>query len=1268
MKLRLLLTLLIPLLCHSVRSQDFEFSKSNISATDSLFLANVPQLELPDEYKTAGKELPYSLDNSEHVFFRSIFSQFNYSCGQASSIGYNFTYEINRIRNLAGNTDTTQYTPSFTYNYFTHGINQVGVNYYYTFDAIKHAGNPCVQDFGGMGDDLVKWMDGYEKYHRAMYNRTDEISAIYVGDEEGLVCLKYWLLDHLDGTEPGGLANFYTDQYSYTSLPPGTPEAGKSVITYFGPYSGHSMTIIGWNDSIRYDYNEDSLYTNDIDINNDGTINLKDWEIGGVEIANSHGEDWADSGFCYVMYKVLAEEKADGGIWNKSVNVFKLKEEYEPLLTYKITLKHDSRNKIKIIAGVSSDVSDLQPEETMEFPIFNYQGGNNFMQGYNSDESFKTLELGLDVSPLLSHINNGEPARFFLQVREHDPENKGTGDLIAFSLMDYSEGGENEISCPQTPLPLIENGVTTVSVTHLLSIDKVGIETEDIPPFIPGETYSIQIDAEGGLEPYNWEIAMDYFENQKEESYPDVQGEQLVPTGSDHGYAIKPIGFPFPFYGKTYDTIVVHTDGFIMFRETNLPLPYQVEDVVLFEYEPMLAPFLKKELLIASPEDKILYEGNEGYAAFRWKENIVTDDGMLPVDFTAVLFPDGTVNYHYSNPPSSEDINWISGISKGDGENYQIAGFSSLLPAKDNQKTTFIPNDYISQINIDNEGLITAYPEIETRIYNLNVRVTDNNEISSTRGFQVSSGLIFDYSIISGGDENVEYGETAYVSFEITNPTSQAITEVVLSGNTPNDFANLIDDTEVIGDIAPGETLYFENALSIQVSEFVPDRHSIITHLTFGTATLDWKASMDFTAYSPIIEPGNLIIDDGGNNKLDPGDTVYIIIPVTNLGHAPIDSLTGIFETQDPYISFLSSGNLDYGTVLKGEMKFDTVRVLVDENAPDGYMVVFSLGINAPPLVQIEELYELPIGRFSVLIIDLDPDSVSSPIIKPILDELEVTYHYSNIFTNNEDDYHNLFVFLGRKNHNHILSLYEGQKLAAYLNSGGNLFMEGGMTWIDELQTDVHPLFHTGVEIVDWQLLDSVFGVSQTFTDGMQFGYSGGLPVYDNYFVPESPAYSVFHGQGPDRVFMVAYDNGDYKTVGSNIDFEGLEDNNYPSTKKRVLAGILDFFGIEGLITSVNETSDNKGNLGFSCFPNPSSGETNFVFELDKPGIVNLEIISIAGKEKLSVVLDKAFPKGQNRVIWNGSGPSGNHLPPGIYVCRLSTPEKSSLIKFVVME
>ncbi len=1263
MKTKLLSLILIALLSLSALSQDIPFSSKQISATDSIFLMNVPQLELPEAYKKGNaKELTDFLDNSQLPFFRPVFSQYGWSCGQASSIGYNFTYEINRARDLSAGIDTTQYHPGFTFNFFNEGEDGVGVCYYHTFDAIKHAGNPTVHDLGDIENGLTIWMNSYDKYYRAMQNRLEDVYSIYVGDEEGVLTLKHWLNDHLDGSETGGLANFYTDLPGYTYLPSGTPEAGKAVITQFGEYTGHSMTFLGWNDSIRYDYNNDGQFTTDIDINDDGEVTMKDCEIGGVILANTWGDNWADSGFCYVMYKVLAEEKADGGIWNKSVNVIKVKEEYKPLLTFKITLKHDSRNKIKVIAGFSSDTSNLLPEKTMDFPIFNFQGGSNYMQGDNSNEAYKTLEFGLDVSPLLSYTENGEPARFFFQVLEHDPNNEGTGELLAFSLIDYTDE-ENEVICQQTPLLLVENGTTSVSVVHSSTMDKVGIETEEIPPFTPGQTYSVQLEATGGQEPYSWEIDLNYFESQEEDTYPNIEDEQLAPNSNSHGYAVKAIDFPFPFYGQTYDTLMVHVDGFIMFRETNVPLPYQVDDMVLFKYETMIAPFLKKELLITNPADKLLYEGNEEYASFRWKENIVTDEGMVPVDFTCTLYPDGRIEYYYNDLELNTFVNWITGLSYGDGKNYHIAGFSNLLPVESGQKISFLPDNTISQIDINENGLLSAYPDDETQIYNVSVRVTDNNEISDTRSYQLSSGLLYTYSILSGGDDQVNYGDTARISFTVTNTSTETINNVILNANLSDIFLNLFDDTEVFGDIEAGESIVVENALAIEVSEFVPDEHSVNIGLTFSSTEQYWAANLNVTAFSPKLTAGMLIIEDGDNNKLDPGDTVNIIIPVNNIGHASIDNVTGLLEIPDPYITFLSSGDLDFGTLVQGVTTFDTVIILVDENTPVGHVATFNLQVIALPLATIEETFEFPVGRFPAMVIDLDPEILSGPIIGEALDELEIPYTYVDVLPENLEEYQNLFVTLGRKFNQHILSEFEGQKLSNFLNSGGNLYMEGGMTWKDDPQTQVHPMFHTDIEAVSWHEVDSVFGVPLTLTNGMLFSYSGELSYYDYYFIPDNTAYGVLHGQSAERMYMVAHDNDNYKTIASALDFGGYDDGEYPSSKKKLMAGILDFFGMEGLVTSENERLPNQNNLNFSCFPNPTSGETNFIFELEKPGLVSLNIISINGKEKINVISGKSFPKGQNRISWNTTE---NHLRPGIYICQLNTPKEVRFIKLVV--
>ncbi|MCK9398442.1 MAG: hypothetical protein M0Q51_00415 [Bacteroidales bacterium] len=121
-----------------------------------------------------------------------------------------------------------------------------------------------------------RWMSGYTQYYNGMHNRITNAYQIQVG----------------------------------------TPEAGKYVLTTFGGSANHAMTILGYNDSIRWDYNNVSL------------------------------------------------------------------------------------NKPEVILG---------------YPIYDYHGGDNYMQG-GTTEADKTIEFGLDLSKLLSDINLNQDVKVFLQV------------------------------------------------------------------------------------------------------------------------------------------------------------------------------------------------------------------------------------------------------------------------------------------------------------------------------------------------------------------------------------------------------------------------------------------------------------------------------------------------------------------------------------------------------------------------------------------------------------------------------------------------------------------------------------------------------------------------------------------------------------------------------------------------------------------------------------------------------------------------------------
>ncbi|MEN8224689.1 MAG: hypothetical protein ABFS05_04940, partial [Bacteroidota bacterium] len=142
-----------------------------LTERDARMFDHIEELVLPESYSF--KSLPDSIDNSKYEWFRPIFSQQTYpNCMQSTSIAYNFTYEINRLRNLAASDSNNQYTPHFAWNFFNGGNGWYGVNYLFTMDVLKCHGTPDIADYGGFYyGGGQRWMSGYDEWYQAMNNR-----------------------------------------------------------------------------------------------------------------------------------------------------------------------------------------------------------------------------------------------------------------------------------------------------------------------------------------------------------------------------------------------------------------------------------------------------------------------------------------------------------------------------------------------------------------------------------------------------------------------------------------------------------------------------------------------------------------------------------------------------------------------------------------------------------------------------------------------------------------------------------------------------------------------------------------------------------------------------------------------------------------------------------------------------------------------------------------------------------------------------------------
>ncbi len=680
------------------------------------------------EFKNT-KELPSSLDNSEQIFFRPVFNQQDGSCAQASGVAYTFTYEINRIRNTNASVIDNQYPSHYTYNFLNNGSGSNGSVYLDGWDIIASTGCPNVTTYGDLYLTDTYWMSGYEKYVSGMSNRVSDIFAINVSTPEGLITLKNWLENHLEDAQVGGIVNFsagVSDEFTIDY---------DGIISHFGHTVNHAMTIVGWDDNIEYDFNNDGFITNNIDINNDDVIDMKDWEKGALVMVNSWGQFWGNSGKAYIMYKLLAEPVVNGGIMSGKVFSIHVKETFEPLLVMKAKIEYNDRNNISIKAGVSNNLDATEPDYIIDFPLFNFQGGNLPMNG--NDET--PLELALDITPLLSYIESNQNVKFFLGVKEIDLENSGGGQIEQFIIEDVL----NNTEISSNNVVAIENNATTwYSITGSVEFDSPQINTSIMPYATANENYSHQLTVSGGEAPYKFNIKIDYTQDENTENYPLIISNQLTPTSDDDGVAPLTLDFDFPFYGKTYNEIVINTDGSIIFMPEFEFL--RTEEAV--KKTKMIAIFASDLMYYSADNDGIFYEGNSDYAIIRWKSSLF-DNQEANIDVAIKLYPSGEIDFYYGND-IIDGLPWVAGISNGDFLNYKFYSNSSVGNPQ-NSTFKFIPEDFPLNMEITEDGIFQGIVPNEQKTWYIDFVVTDNKKISDFKTIQFSS---MDLSVIENID------------------------------------------------------------------------------------------------------------------------------------------------------------------------------------------------------------------------------------------------------------------------------------------------------------------------------------------------------------------------------------------------------------------------------------------------------------------------------------------------------------------------------------
>jgi len=1270
-----------------------------LTVEDSIHLVNIPSIDVPDLYKSINAPvLPASVDNSLLSYFRPITWQLGYECGQTAGIAFVFTYEINRLRNISSNIPNNQYPTHFSWNFLNDAYNYKGVSFFDTWEITRMCGNPNIVEYGGgLGTGGEKrWMTGYQEYYNSMKNRISGAYSIRCDTPEELEILKHWLHNHLEDATTGGIGCLYAQYCSpNTTLPSGTPESGKALISTWGNSPSHAWTVAGYNDSIRYDYNNDGQYTNNIDINGDGIVNMKDWEIGGLKLANGYaGPGWGNGGFAYMMYKSLAETINNGGIWNHTVYVVKAKLTQNPQLVFKINMKHDKRNQIKVIAGINTNTNADKPSVRLEFPIINFHGDALGMQG-DTTEASKSIEFGLDITPLLSYINSGQAAKYFLEVIEKDPIGLGTGTgfVNALSLMDYTSGSLIQTNYPINDVFITNNDTTRLSITKNVIFDKPNILNDSMLAKIY-EPYNRQLNATQGTPPYKWSLIMDYTENITTAAFPNISNQQL--NTSVLGYAVKNLNFSFPFFGNSYDKIYVYPNGFIKFDNSIYHFPYIIDADLLFRSHKLIAPFW--DTLSYGTGLGIWCTEDAHSITVRWKARKSGQSGSN-VNVALKLYDTGKIEFYYG--AINITGNWFSGLSGGDVLNYFISSLSNTFTDNTNdRKIEFTPPDYPKEMQLSEDGLFEARPDKEHNTH-IKVKVTDNNNITNEKTIPFKTcGLMLNYTYDSGGDSIINPGDTVYLTATIKNINPYTLSNGSMLIQTQDSLITLLDSTAIISSIIANDSIILPDIFHFVVSEQIMDAHEIILHTKINTSTDTFNITSTLYASSFLLAIGNITYLDGNNNILDVNETAAMMVEIKNMGGAPATNLNIHISSNDPYIT-LNPNTTFIDTLLANNSENAFFIITTAFNTPSYHIAVLNITITGNNNYQYNTYLFIEIGTkmedFETADFTQYAWTHSGTENWFITDSTKYEGIYaarSGIITHNQTSSLSINHFVlndgfvkfhkkvscERDNTNH-----NWDYLAFYIDGTEKGRWDGEIDWSQE----IFPV-SAGNHTYKWTYVKDYSvstGSDCAWLDNIIF------PLYGdpNPTLSFNPPYinKTINLNTIDSAEVFVTNNGsDLVVFDAGFSFSGSFTTPWlqcPNPAATISAAdtrnIKLFFNSQGLLPGnyfadmkITYNIDNQTiipvqlivndntfiqthtslNAGLLCFPNPLTNNVYITYFIDTPADTEINIYDSKARNVRKLLKSTHLNKGNYTLFWDITDDEGNELPSGMYVCKLT--------------
>lgn len=187
-----------------------------------------------------------------------------------------------------------------------------------------------------------------------------------------------------------------------------------------------------------------------------------------------------------------------------------------------------------------------------------------------------------------------------------------------------------------------------------------------------------------------------------------------------------------------------------------------------------------------------------------------------------------------------------------------------------------------------------------------------------------------------------DFNEKLFVDMTIKNLGNEDGQNVVVDLQSDDVYISFVDSTETYETVLSDSTATKKRAFIIQVSDSIPDQHTI----QFDVVASDdndsvWNSKFIMTFNAPVLVASAFAIDDSGSGNgdgiLDPGETADMLITVKNMGHSTAFDIQSLLESANPFVT-VNISNFVFDSLEAGTEKQAVFNITVDNGAPVGFV------------------------------------------------------------------------------------------------------------------------------------------------------------------------------------------------------------------------------------------------------------------------------------------------------------------------------------------